>query len=859
MPDDHDAAPPLRPAANGLEALLSSYDVAPQHHDELLSDAGVPKAYWQAFARHAGDLSATRLSDAQDRVERQIFENGVTYNVYAATDGPTRPWGLDVLPFIVPAVEWEHLARGLRQRARLLNAVAGDLYGAQRLLGEGLIPAALVLAHPGFLRACHGTVPPQGTFLHLLAFDIGRGPDGHWRVIGTRTQAPSGAGYALENRISVSRLFPEAFREQRVQLLARFFRTVQETLIAASHCGHESPHIVLLTPGPYNETYFEHAYLARYLGFTLAEGGDLVVRDDRVHLKTLAGLRRVHAIVRRLDDDFCDPLELRADSTLGVTGLLRAWRAGNVLVANALGTSVLESPSLLAFLPAICKRLLGETLDLSSIATWWCGEAAARADVESRLDEMIIKPAFPSLALEPVFLGGVGSDERTSWLARIDDAPEQYVLEEFLPLSHAPVWHDGRLESRAVMLRVFAVADGRGDYQVMPGGLCRIAGSDRQIVSSQRGGSSKDMWVLSDAPVERFSMLPGRVLPEDAANHTRLVSSRAGENLFWLGRYAERSENCARLLRAVLSRMPDSDAFPDELSRLVASVSTRQGLLAAASGNGNGADTETRLVVPAVEASHTAHMLEQSLIAGLFDREGCRSLAFNVEQMVRVAGTVRDRLSSDNWRVLNQLFLSLRTRLRRDGLADVLELLDRTVVALVAVGGLEMAHMTRDDGWRFLSLGRHLERALYVTTSVAAVASSGEAEDPTLLEWLLDLSDSLITYRARYMRHPEWVPVAELLVFDRHNPRSALFQLAKLAKHVRLLPDANFQDLLAGLDRACAASYRTNGSQRELFDRDVTLELFLDTCEKLALSLSDALTLRYFSHVYEPTRATALL
>ncbi len=829
----------------GLAPLLAGYEVAPHHFDEILSPDGVARHHWQAFARHAGELTARQLTDSQQRIERQIFENGVTYNVYAATEGPTRPWGLDVLPFIVPADDWEPLTRGLSQRARLLNAIAADLYGPQRLLVEGLVPAALVLAHPGFLRPCHGILPPQGTFLHLVAFDLGRGPDGRWRVVGTRVQAPSGAGYALENRLVVSRLFPDAFREQRVQLLARFFRTLQETVIAAAPAGHEPPHVVLLTPGPYNETYFEHAYLARYLGFTLAEGSDLVVRDDRVYLKTLAGLQRVHAIVRRLDDDFCDPVELRADSTLGVAGLLQAWRAGHVLIANALGTSVVEAASLFAFLPGISQALIGERLAVPSVATWWCGEAAARADVAARLDEMIIKPATPDLAMEPVFLGGVGAAERDAWMSRVDEAPERYVLEEFLPLSHAPVWHEGRLESRAVMLRVFLVADGRGDYQVMPGGLTRIAGSDRHIVSSQRGGSSKDTWVLSDSPVERFSMLATRPPADEATDASRIVSSRAGENLFWLGRYAERSENCARLLRAVLSRMPDSDAFPEELSRLVARVSRRQGLLPPPAPTGvDGEALET---------------LEGALIAGLFDRRGCHSLAFNIEQTVRTAGTIRDRLSSDNWRVLNQLFQSVRTPGGRPGLADVLELLDRTIVSLVAVGGLEMAHMTRDHGWRFLSLGRHLERALYVTTSVAAVASSGEAEDPTLLEWLLDLSDSLITYRARYMRHPEWIPVAELLVFDRHNPRSVAFQLAKLAKHVRLLPESSFDDLLASLDRATIATSATTGLQQELFERDATVEGYLAHCESLATKLSDALSLRYFSHVYEAARATAVI
>jgi uncharacterized circularly permuted ATP-grasp superfamily protein len=364
-------------AAEGFAALLPSYRVPAGHFDELLDGEGALRPHWQSFVRRAGTLTAEELSHKQARVARQIHDNGVTYNVYAATEGPTRPWALDALPLIIPAAQWEPLVAGLRQRARLLNALAADVYGEQRLIDEGLVPPALVFGHPGFLRPCHGVHPASGVFLHQVAFDLARGPDGQWWVVGSRTQAPSGAGYALENRLSVSRLFPDAFRDLRVHMLAQFFRALQELLLESAPCRGETPHIALLTPGPYNETYFEHAYLARYLGFTLVEGGDLTVRDDRVYLKTLTGLERVHALLRRLDDDFCDPLELRADSTLGVPGLVQAWRAGNVLIANAFGMSVLESPALLGFMPAACERLLGQPLAVPSIATWWCGEAAA--------------------------------------------------------------------------------------------------------------------------------------------------------------------------------------------------------------------------------------------------------------------------------------------------------------------------------------------------------------------------------------------------------------------------------------------------------------------------------------------------
>jgi uncharacterized circularly permuted ATP-grasp superfamily protein/uncharacterized alpha-E superfamily protein len=837
------SAPRGKVSAAGFAALLPDYTPPPGHFDELLEGDRTLRAHWRGFTEQPAGVGADDLARKQARLAQQIHDNGITYNVYAAADGPRRPWALDVVPLVLPAAEWEPLTVGLRQRARLLDALAADFYGAQRLLAGGFVPPALVFAHPGFLRACHGVSPPGGVFVHQVGFDLARGPDGRWRVVATRAQAPSGAGYALENRVTVSRLFPDAFRAMRVHTLAPFFRTLQETLLAGAPCGDEAPHVVLLTPGPYNETYFEHAYLARYLGFTLAEGGDLTVRDDMLYLKTLSGLERVHAVLRRLDDDFCDPLELRADSTLGVPGLVQAWRAGNVLVANAFGTSVLESPALSGFLPAACEQMLSETLAVPSLATWWCGEQTALAEAETQLEQLVVKPAFGYPPQDPVFLADLDRAGRERWSQRIRATPERYLLQQHLPLSHAPAWHDGRLASRALMLRVFLVSDGRGDYRVLPGGLARIAGSERHVVSGQRGGSSKDTWVLSDAPVEAFSLLPGRLHVEDIARSERIVSSRAGESLFWLGRYAERSENAARLLRAVLARLPYGDALSPALLSAFIGACHRQALLED--------DPEDYTDAPL--------RLQRDLLDGLFDAEHSPSLAFNVRQTARVAAGVRDRLSTDNWRIVNQLYQAFEKPVRRgSGLADALELIDKAIMHLVAVGGLEMAHMTRDEGWRFLGLGRLVERLLFVTATTGEVVAAKNPDEPALLEWLLDLSDSTITYRSRYMRQPEWLAVAHLLLFDDRNPRSAAFQLGKLAKHTRLLPEADFTLLAGEIEAAADACAAALDPEHGLLARRDALEDFLGDCVGLALRLSDALTLRYFSHVDEPTRTTAM-
>lgn len=850
---------------SGLDSLLSGYSVPHGHFDELREPDGTVRPWWASFAAHAGHLSPPHLSSVQARITRQIHENSATHSVYAAADGRSRPWMLDALPFIVPAAEWTALAHGLRQHARLLNAVAADLYGPQHLLREGLVPPAVVLRHPGFLRACHGVEPPGGLFVHHVAFDLARDAEGRWRVVNTRTQTPAGAGYALENRATILRMFPDAFRDLQVRAVAPFFATLKEMIVAAAPCDEPSPHVVLLTPGPYSGRYFEHAYLARYFGFPLVEGADLTVRHDRVFLKTISGLRQVHGILKHLNDDYCDPLELRSDSVLGVPGLVQAWRAGRVLVANAFGTSILESPALLGLLPAVCPRLLGEPLESPALRTWWGGDATAIEDAR-RLRTGVVKSAFPDVAMEPLVLSEPGADGRLEWVARLGDAADALVVEELLPVSHAPVWHNGRLESRALMLRVFLVADGRGDYSLMPGGLSRIAGDQQPNVSNLPGGGSKDTWVLSGSPLGPPPRAPRRVHGEDRIHTEQAVSSRAAENLFWLGRYAERAETSARLLRTALSRLSDP-ATPGVSKRSFLRACLTQGLLelsdlepaGARLKPGTAADPGARLKPDATADLPSASTLTRRLIDNLFDRQSHRSLGFNVQQTVRVAGAIRDRLSSDNWRFLSLLFDRVATTPPTPmELDDALALVDRSIVSLVAVAGLEMAHMTRDHGWRFLSLGRHLERLLLVASTFDSVAEE-ESADPALLEWLLELSDSLVTFHARYVRQPEWSAVVELLLFDAHNPRSLMFQLAKLGKHVRLLPGAAVMDVVAEIDRLEHVCRGVDARQGDLFAKRNPIDDLLGDCRKVALRVSDALTSRYFSHAYElPSPTTSV-
>ncbi|MGC2638946.1 MAG: circularly permuted type 2 ATP-grasp protein, partial [Acidobacteriaceae bacterium] len=511
----------------------------------------MPRPHWAHLMESLRSIGPEELGRRWARAERRIRENGITYNIYSDPLGANRPWQIDLIPLLIPESEWRFIEAGVIQRARLLSLLLEDLYGPQELLTKGRFPAALLYANPAFLRPLVGVRVPAHSYLHMLAIDLARSPDGRWWVLADRTQAPSGSGYALENRLIVADLLPELFRTSNVSRLAPFFRAQRDAL--ASLAGCEDPRIVLLTPGPHNETYFEHSFLAKYLGFTLVEGADLTVRDRCVYLKTIAGLEQVDVILRRVDDDFCDPLELRGDSLLGVSGLVDAVVAGNVKVANALGSGLIESAAIMPFLPGLARHLLGEALKLPSVATWWCGQPDALDWVLRNLDAVVLKPAFPKLGMEPVFGSELSRTERERFLERLRAQPHEYVAQEQVALSTAPVWENAFLHSRSVVLRTYVLHTG-SDWVVIPGGLVRVAEASGSVVSMQRGGHSKDAWILCDSPVDTFSLLRPRDEPLELRRIPRVVPSRVADNTFWLGRYVERAENMARILRSMLPR-----------------------------------------------------------------------------------------------------------------------------------------------------------------------------------------------------------------------------------------------------------------------------------------------------------------
>ncbi|SDB25064.1 Uncharacterized conserved protein, circularly permuted ATPgrasp superfamily [Pseudomonas sp. NFACC23-1] len=822
--------------------LLDRYPLTTGTYHELLDDNGAVRPHWRRLFDQLQRSTPAHLIQRQALLARQIQENGVTYNVYADPKGADRPWELDLLPHVIDPQEWKHLSAGIAQRARLLNAVLADLYGPQRLISEGLLPAELVFGHNNFLWPCQGIVPPDGSFLHLYAVDLARTPDGRWWVTADRTQAPSGAGYALENRMIVSRAFPELYRDLRVRHLSGFFRTLQETLARQAPSDGESPLVVLLTPGRFNESYFEHLYLARQLGYPLVEGGDLTVRDATVYLKTLSGLRRVHAIMRRLDDDFCDPLELRTDSALGVPGLLEAVRQGRVLVANALGSGVLESPGLLGFLPKISQYLFGEELILPSIATWWCGEPPVLAQALEKLPQLLIKPAFPSQSFTPVFGRDLNEVQRGQLAARMQARPYAYVAQELAQLSQAPVWQaeDGHIQPRAIGMRVYAVS-GKDDYRVLSGGLTRVAAeADAEVVSMQRGGASKDTWVLGEqAPGGEQWTAQRTVGVHDLVRRDPYLPSRVVENLFWFGRYCERCDDSARLLRIMLGRYVDGDD-PQALQSAVALG-------------------ESLMLLPEEGELH------ERLLAALLGDDWSFSLRSNLQRLQWAASQVRGKLSRENWQALVELQReAAELETEEPDFGELLDFLNRLVMSLAALSGFALDDMTRDEGWRFLMIGRRLERLQFLSSSLAAFLRSDAVFDQAGLEWLLELGNSSITYRSRYLAVAQLIPVLDLLLLDEQNPHAVLFQLKLVARTLKRLNDdfgapkeTALPELVTRLSR-----FDLRCLENPLFG-DASLRAALDGLADLLQEVadvggqvSDRLALRHFAHVDDVSQRT---
>lgn len=832
--------------------LLADYRPLPGHFDEMLAAEGAVRPHWQYLVEALGSLGPGALRERRDEAQRQLNQSGVTYTVHGDPSGRERPWTLDPLPMLVSSAEWHEIERGLIQRAELMNLIFKDLYGPQELIRRGILPAEAVHAHSGFLRACHPLDPRLSHPLSMYAVDLVRGPDGRIWVLSDRTQSPSGAGYALVNRITMARVLPSLFRDSNVHRLALFFQNLRASLAACSPRPGDDPRIVVLTPGPLNETYFEHAYLASYLGYTLARGDDLTVQGGRVWLRSMRRLEQVDVILRRVDDHFCDPLELRPDSRLGVPGLVQAVRRGTVAVVNPLGASLLENPALNAFLPAIARHLLGQELQLPSAASWWCGQRRELDHVLANLDKLVIKPIYRASGAPPLFGGSLTRKARERLAERIRARPMRYVGQEQLEFSVVPTLVDTDLEARHAVLRSFLVARDDG-YAVMPGGLTRVAGEQSSfVVSNQAGGVSKDTWILASEPEKQVSLLPRVPQHVSVGNLHGDLPGGTADNLFWFSRYAERAEQGARLLRTVLHVYRNALEYRDPLDRSCLDVLLQ--VLTQVTGSYPG------FVGPPGEAARSEPVPE--LLKLILDTQRDASLAANLWALLGTAYAVRDRVSGDTWRVINVIRTKLETmeQCSRSELGDIEDDLDELIMSLVALSGFAQESMLRGEAWLFLDIGRRLERGqqLCRLLRAAMVNVLQEGLESALLDAVLAGTESTMAYRRGYHDSPSCEPALILLLFDESNPRSLAFQLQSLQGHMELLPGEEdrrqssgrapmFSDALARL-RTVEPSMLVQG---DAAGQRAALSSLLDACDRLLRETANGLRRDYFTDAGE--------
>jgi len=816
-----------------LESYLAQSDAG----DVVRGDVGRGARWWHHLFDGVATITEGRLRRLQDRVAHQVEEIGTAFRLPG--DTRERRWPSSAVPLLIGEDEWRGISEGIVQRADLLETILGDIYGPATLVRDGHLPAPLVTGSPHFWRSMIGMPVPGGHHLHIYAVDLGRGPDGEWRVLADHVRPMAGAGYALENRLAASRVMGSLQTRLNIQRLAPFFASLRDGLAAA--CQRSDPRIGLLTPGRYNPSYAEQAHLARYLGFLLVEGDDLAVRDGHLFVRTIDGLKRVDALWRRLDTRLLDPLAFDSGSRIGVPGIMDAFAAGNAVIANAPGAGVVESPAMAAFLPVLARRLLGTKLKLPNIATWWCGQEGPCAEMLSGIEERMVGSAFgvPTLGLESgAVLGGtLDAPARARLEAAIRLRPQDYVGQEVVRLSTMPIVQNDRLVARPFTLRAFAARDDDGNWQVMPGGFCQIGDrADPRAQVMGEGSFSADCGIVSLKQVERVSLLPDKVA---IRRNPGTLPSRAADNLFWLGRYIERADATLRLVRATLGGTIDADGgaslVPITLDRL-ATLLISTG--AAALDDEDEEDGEEEGAI---------HDLAE-LAAAALDGPGAASVRTLYQAAHAIAEVIRERLSADVWRLIDMPLPAQDLEDASATLARVAALQERCS----ALAGLAAENMGRTAGWRFHDLGRRLDRALSVCRLIRSFGGDSATADD--LTTLLDLCDSQISYRSRYMAGFALVPVRDLVALDPFNPRSVAFQVAKIREHLAALPALRDD----GIDETQLAMANEIGLMVTTMHAESMSSTAVLALENRLMALSDAIGRRYFLQDAETLRAPGM-
>ena len=836
---------PQSQSQSSVQSLFAKYTPPVGVYDEAVAADGVVRPAWKALASQLDEMGDVRIRERWTQAQAQIERNGITFNPYEDEGMVARPWTLDAIPMVVTEAEWNVTTQRLDQRARVLEALLQDLFGKQRLLKERIIPPDLVFGHPGWFPAYQNLQQPNQRYLTYCVTDLARAPDGQWWATGDRTRSPFGLGYVLENRITTSRMLPKIFHSMPIRRLAGFYATLKDELRKLAPGYKENPRIVLWSKGPQSRHYFEDSYLARYLGYTLAEGEDLAVRADRVQLLTLGGIRPVEVLLRRMDDDDCDSVELNPHSRIGISALLDVMRAGKVAVANSIGSRLVESPAFMPFLQAVSRHLLGEDLQIPSVATWWCGAPKALSHVLANLDKMLIRPAFRIADVRPIVTKALSADERADLIAKMKAHPSSFVGQEMVDRSTTPVLTDSGVQPWYVGLRAFLVNSDSG-FQTLPGGLARVsADSDSLNFTMTAGERSQDVWILSDSPVEQLSLLEAPTALIEPHRSGAELPSRVADNFFWLGRYAERASQTVRILRTLYASLESEDNDGPETVPLLRMLALE-------------GQIDPDHVVP--ELSRTISEVITALPECILDRSRSMSLRSTISSSLRTAMKVRDRISVDMWQAIDRLDNNFDEIDSADlSHVDIVGLLEELQGDLAALTGLVAESMTRTLGWRFLMLGSRLERTWQTCRLLKSFFVNHQSEDVDTLESVLTASDSLMTYRVRYLSTYQVPVVLDLLLTDTTNPRSVIYQLNDISDHLDAMPDNTHRALLTEEKRRAVSALSSvqladiyQLSERNAAGTRIHLQKLLDQVEESVPKISESLTSRFLIHAGLP-------
>lgn len=821
---------------NVFQGIFEGYTTSPNVYDELLDENLHPRSHWEYLVKSLSTLGTRELSNRERDINRMLRESGINFQSLTLPQETNNLWSLDIIPSLITSREWNDIEMGLSQRAELLSHLLVDLYGQRSVIQNQIVPPEAVYASSAYLRPCQINRTLNRHRLTFYAADLIRKADGSVWVLNDITQSPQGLGYVLKNRIVLSRIFPSIFRDSHVHRLANYFRSLRSALQNLT-TGIDLSSVVMLIPGYQDDSYSELLFLARYLGIPTVQGGDLTLRDRQVLLKTLDGLQPVQAIFRQISDYDSDPLHLNPNSMVGVPGLVQAARLGRTMIANPLGSGILENPALVPFLPALCKHFLGEELRLPTVNTWWCGQEQERTYVKENIENLVIKPVDPR-STQPTLIGKqLSSEERDALVKQIETFPYQFAAQEYVEPSTSPVFSEGVFSAKPIVLRSFLVTQQDG-YAVMPGGLTRVLDSQENVyVKHLASGVHKDSWLLASEPEIAIELQPQPQPSLEIRRSSMGVSSRVAENTFWFGRYAERTESNARLMREFVIQLLDTESYEsiDYLPFLIKALAHQTG--------------NPQLL------EETKNNPESELLQFIFNSAQIGGLPFNISALSNTAQTIRDRLSDDAMRFISELNLpheSNRT------LTNALIRLEDVVFITSGIAGLMAESMSRGQGYLFLDAGKRIERALNTIMLINSIFANDKIVSPKLCEVVLSITDSSITFRRRYPTQMHPMLIVDLLIFDENNPRSVGYQLVKLKSRIKHFPEVGDHNRFTPEEKIIMLTLtqlRTTVLDSAPLSSHVfpaELSKLLQSLENNLNSLSDSISHRYFNLIEKP-------